>query len=95
MAKIMKTVVKKGLCPHHVGLSLGIFAALIHAVWAILVAVTVAQPVWDWIMPLHFVDMAMKVFPFSILTAVMLVVMAFIGGYVMGWLFAVIYNRVQ
>lgn len=77
-----------------VGLAVGIFIALIHAIWALSVAVGITQALLDWIFPLHFLDSIYSVTSFSIVSALLLVVMSFIGGYVMGWVYAFIYNKV-
>lgn len=77
-----------------VGLAVGLLVAILHAVWAILVAVGVGETVIQWIMPLHFIDMAASVFTFSIVTALLLIVVAFIGGYVIGWVYAAISNKI-
>lgn len=84
MAKINK---------NSLGLSLGIFAALLHAVWAILVAAGVAKSLLDWVLPLHFVGAMFSITSFSIVSAILLVVLAFVGGYVTGWVFAAIWNK--
>ena len=80
---------------NHVGLTMGIFVALLHALWAIIVAVGVAQVLLDWIFPLHFIDAIYSVMTFGFMTAILLVIMAFIGGYVMGWVFAALWNWIS
>lgn len=74
------------------GLMIGIFAAFFHAVWALLVAIGVGQKSLDWIMPMHFLNNLYSVADFSFGIALLLIVMAFIGGYIIGWLFAALWN---
>ncbi|MBS3100237.1 hypothetical protein J4463_03420 [Candidatus Pacearchaeota archaeon] len=75
------------------GLALGIFAAVLHAIWAVAVAIGLAQTYLDWIFPMHFIGNVFQVATFSIINASILVVMAFVGGYVCGWLFAWLWNK--
>lgn len=85
---------KEKLNRHHVGLAVGIFLALLHAVWALAVAVGVGQNVLNWIFPLHFLNQIYSVASFSLTTALILIVMVLVCGYVMGWVFAAIWNYV-
>jgi hypothetical protein len=76
------------------GLVLGIFVALIHAIWAVLVAVIPAslQKLIDWAFLLHSLKPIYVITSFILLNAVFLVVMTFIVGYVLGWVFAAVWN---
>ena len=74
------------------GLTVGIFAAILHAVWAILVGVGIAQTYLNWIFPMHFIGNVFQVANFSLLTALLLVILAFIGGYICGWILGVLWN---
>ncbi len=77
------------------GIVLGIFVGAMHAIWVLAVALNVGQKFLDFILPLHFIDNLYSVMTFNIATALMLVVMATVGGYVMGWLFAALWNWVD
>lgn len=74
------------------GLTLGIFSALMHAIWAIAVGIGVGQNFINFIFPLHFLNIVYQVTSFNITTMLLLVVMGFVGGYVMGWIFAALWN---
>ena len=76
-----------------IGLALGSLFAIVHLVWAFLVRFGLGDNVLGGIMRLHFISCPAAISPFSIGTAIFLVVLAFIGGYVLGWLFGVIYNH--
>lgn len=80
---------------NRLGLTVGYFAALVHLVWAVLVALNVAQSLTSWILPLHFLVLNVGFVTFDIANAVMLVVAGFIGGYVIGYVFAYIWNKVK
>lgn len=77
-----------------VALTVGIFFAALHAIWAVFVGLNLGQSVMDWVFPLHFLNNLYTVLNFSLGSALMLIVMAFIASYVMGWLFAALYNWV-
>jgi len=85
---------KNKIDKNHLGLVLGIFFALLHLIWVLLVLLGVGQAYIDWILPLHFIRLLVTISSFSIVSAVLLLVMAFIGGYVCGWLFAAVWNWV-
>ena len=80
---------------NRLGLAVGYFAALMHLILAILVAISIANSVLGWILPLHFLALDVTFTSFSILTAIELIIAAFIGGYVVGWVFAAIWNWVD
>lgn len=86
---------KDGLSKCQLGLALGVFVALMHAAWALLVAAGVGQGILDWIFPMHFLNSVYTILDFNLLNALILIIMAFVGGYVMGWVFAAIYNIVK
>lgn len=77
-----------------VGLAVGTMAALVHAVWALVVAIMphAAQSFLEWHRALHFMSMPIELMPFTLGGAVMLVVVAFISGYIVGSVFAKVYN---
>ncbi|KKR95796.1 MAG: hypothetical protein UU47_C0025G0008 [candidate division TM6 bacterium GW2011_GWE2_41_16] len=81
-------------CVHSMktGLMFGLFFALIHLVWAILIASQYAKPYMDWMLKLHFIQMPYMVLPFDLRTAAMLVGMTFVCGYIFGVLFSWLWN---
>lgn len=85
---------KTHLNNNKVGLVLGSFVAIIHAAWALAVGVGAGERFIAWVIPLHFVDIAYKIIPFDWGTAGMLVVAAFVSWYVLGWLFAWLWNTI-
>jgi hypothetical protein len=70
-----------------IALTVGLFAAVLHAIWALMVAIGVGQMYLDWILPLHFISNLYLVMSFNLLNALFLVIMAFLGGYVASLLF--------
>lgn len=80
---------------HKAGVVIGLFVAALHVLWAIAVALGVGQTYLNWIFPLHFINNLYTVMPFSLLNAVLLVIVAFIGGYVATWLFVWLWNVIK
>lgn len=74
------------------GMTLGLFAAGWHAVWALLVGIGIAESMLNWVLPLHFISLVVPMSAFSWLNALILIIAGFIGGYVMGWSFAALWN---
>lgn len=69
-------------------LVVGIFVALMHAVWMLMIFFGFAQWYLNWIFGLHLITNPFTVLPFSLMSAIWLIVFTFVVGYVMGWVFA-------
>ena len=78
---------------HGVGLSLGIFMALVHLAWTVVVLVGGGQWVLDMIFKAHYLNNPFVISGFSILRLVGLLVLTFVAGYVFGWVFAWVWNK--
>lgn len=78
--------------PNKTGMALGAFAGLAHLLWSVLVATNLAQVWIDWIFRLHMVESQFQVGEFSLGTAVTLVVVTAIVGYVVGWVLGHLWN---
>lgn len=74
------------------GMALGLLIGLGHLCWTILVALGWAKPLLDFIMNLHFVQMQYSLAPFDFVTALFLVLLTFVVGFVVGWIFAALWN---
>ncbi len=79
---------------HKVGVALGGLLAAAHLVWSVLVALGLGQAWVDWVFRMHFMTPLLVVGPFAPLTALGLIIMAGIMGYIMGFVFANIWNVV-
>ena len=77
------------------GLVLGLFMAIVHAAWAVLVALGVAQGLIDWVTEMHMLDNPYIVLDFSLGTAIGLIVLTFVVGYILGWVFAALWNSLR
>ena len=72
------------------GLSLGLFVALLHIVWLLAIAITPTgmQKYINWILALHQVNIPVTIKPFDLSSAITLVIFTFAVGYLIGWVFA-------
>jgi hypothetical protein len=83
------------LNPHKTGLTVaGLFGGL-HLVWSILVALGAAQSFVDFSLRMHMISMPLKVLPFDLVSAIGLVLIACVIGYVVGYALAWIVNTVE
>lgn len=85
----MKLDVKK------TALLFGTFAGVMHTVWSLMVAFGFAQAYLNWMIGLHFLNNPFRVAAFSLTGAVMLVVATAVIGYLVGWVFATVWNKIQ
>jgi len=75
---------------NRVGLVVGAFLALYHAVWSLGVAAIPEQlqSFMSWILALHHIDMPFTIVaPFVLANAIQLIIITFAFGYIIGWVF--------
>ncbi len=77
------------------GLLVGSFYAACHAGWSVLVATGMAKTLLDWILQLHFLSFEYSVHPFEAGRAVILILVAFVSGYAIGWILAAGWNALK
>ena len=75
------------------GLTFGFLISFIHLVWAVLVAIGLAQPLVNFILNIHMVSEPVLVMPFSLGKVIGLIVVTFIVGYIFGYLMAFFWNK--
>lgn len=80
------------LSAHKVGLVIGGVMGIWHAVWATMVLLGIAKQFMDWILGLHFLRFEYAIEPFSVVNALLLVVVTGVIGYVIGYLGGVLWN---
>ncbi len=78
-----------------VALVLGSFAGLMHLVWSVLVALNWAQPVLNFIYNLHSLTNPFRVLPFDFMRSLALIVVTFLVGYAVGYIFATLWNKLH
>jgi hypothetical protein len=74
------------------GLALGMFLGGWHLVWSVLVALGVAQAIYDFILWAHMIHLQLTVGPFDVLAAGTLILVTFVAGYGCGLFFALVWN---
>ena len=70
------------------GLIVGSFLALFHAVWSLAVVImpVALQSFMNWVLTIHHISLPMAIItPFVLANAVMLVISTFVMGYICGW----------
>ncbi|MEM2916651.1 MAG: hypothetical protein QXT19_04835 [Candidatus Woesearchaeota archaeon] len=82
------------LKPNKVGLALACLVVAYQLVWILAVAIG-KQPLLDWILGVHFLADGLKVAPVTIGKAIVSLLIHFVAGYILGWLFATIWNRTR
>jgi len=80
---------------HKVGLAFGGTLGIWHAIWALMVFIGIAKPFLDWILSLHFLSFQYSIQPFNFLSALMLVIVTGVIGYIMGFICSWLWNLVH
>lgn len=83
------------LKPRAVALYTGLFVAGIHFIWSLMVAIGLGQIYLDWILGLHFIENPFIVMPFNLGAMVMLLVVTFLVGYILGWVGTICWNKIE
>ena len=76
-------------------LTLGLFIGGWHLVWSLLILVGWAQPLLDFIFWVHMIANPYQVTGFDLTRAILLMVVTFAVGYVGGWVFATLWNKMH
>ena len=75
-----------------VGLTFGALIGGGHLVWSVLIAIGWAQPLLNFIFTLHMIKSFIVVSSFDIMLAGTLVIITAIIGYVVGYIFSLLWN---
>ncbi len=81
--------------PNKTGLALGGLMGLLHFVWGLFVAFGIAQILLDLIYSLHFLNNPFTVQSFNVVLWLTLIAVTTIVGYVFGYVFAIIWNKIN
>ena len=77
---------------NRMGLALGSISALFHLLWIIAVAAGSGKILADWLHNMHFIADIHIINEFTIATAFVGVLLAFISGYISGYIFSAFWN---
>jgi hypothetical protein len=83
------------ISPVRAGLVLGVVFGLWHLCWSLLVAIGWAQPFIDFVFWMHFIKPVYVVQAFNEITAAILIVVTTLLGFVIGLVFAVLWNWIH
>lgn len=83
------------LNPRRTGLALGYLFGGVHLLWAIAIGLGWGQLAVDFMFWAHMIHLPITVGPFDMSAAVTLIIVTFVAGYVLGYAFARIWNRVH
>jgi hypothetical protein len=78
---------------NQIGLTVGVSIALLHLIWNVLIYFKVAQVFLNWIYLMHSMNNPFKVMAFNLTRALTLIGFTFIVGYVVGYIFTLVWNR--
>jgi hypothetical protein len=80
-----------------IGLSFGLCLAVLHLVWSFFVGVipNALQSFIDWVFVLHSIQPLYIIMPFSFWNTVLLVIITFVFGYIIGFVFATLHNLLK
>lgn len=76
------------------GLSLGITFAVFHSAWLILSLVGIGHLWFRWMHELHFMKANYEMLSFDLLTALLGIGATFVTGYLVGWVFGLVWEKV-
>lgn len=77
------------------GLAVGALYGAWHLTWSLLVALGLAQPLIDFLFWIHFIKPVFVIEPFEIGRAALLIAVTVAIGYVIGFVFAILWNRIH
>lgn len=80
------------ISPSVCALTVGSVIGFWHLAWAVLVASGAAKAFMDFVLRLHFLEFSYTLAPFQLSTAAMLVGLTFAIGFVLGLIFALVWN---
>jgi hypothetical protein len=79
--------------PSNTARAVGLFLGSLHAIWGCMVWFEIAQPILDFILQLHSLQIPVCVQPFNLINSLILVTITTAVGYFYGFLFALLGNR--
>lgn len=77
-----------------IALSLGITFAIFHSGWLVLSLIGVGHLWFRWMHELHFLRLEYEILNFDLLTALLGIGAAFVMGYLVGWVFGFVWEKV-
>lgn len=85
----------ENLNKNKVGLSLGLLSVFLHLLWMITVYIKSVETLLSWFKSYHFISPTYTILKFDFKIAFLGLISAFLISYIIGWLFAFIYNKLN
>lgn len=82
----------KKIHAHDVGCIVGATVSVMHVIWSLVVFFGLANWYLDFMFSMHFLSNPFVIQSFDWGKAIMLWVITFVAGYLVGWVFAVVWN---
>ena len=79
---------------HKTALAFGTFTGLVHLVWSVLIALGWAEPLMSFALRMHSLNNPYTISAFDLTRSVELVILTAVIGYIVGTVFAHVWNRV-
>lgn len=77
---------------NRVGLFFGTIYGLCHLLWVLLLTLGLAQPMMDWLISMHFLNVTYTLNEVMAGKAILGIVMALVWGYIDGFILAALWN---
>jgi hypothetical protein len=81
--------------PLKAGVTFGALLGVCHFFWSLMVALGWAQPLIDFVFWMHLIQPVFVIRPFSLPAAAALIVFTSIVGFVVAFIFAVLWNKLH
>lgn len=85
----------KQLHAQKVALVVGVFLGGWHLAWSLLVILGLAQPLLDFVFWMHMIANPYRVTGFTLTQSLTLIIVTFIFGYILGFVFAWLWNMMH
>lgn len=81
--------------PHKIGLVFGLVFGGVHAAWSLIVALGWGQPIFDFILWAHMINLPFIIGPFDLTASATLIVLTALVGYVVGRVVGIVWNKIH
>lgn len=85
----------KALDTKKIAMTFGLLLGGWHLVWSILIFIGVAQAVIDFVFWIHMLSVPIQVTAFTYTQSLLLIIVTFVIGYAVGWIFALVWNKIH
>ena len=81
--------------PHNSGLVFAVMLGGWHLLWSCLVFTGLAQPLLDFVLRIHMIQLSYTIAPFDLLFSLTLIVVTALIGYALGYISAMVWNKIH